>query len=54
MVKAHLLVIEDENDISRMLKIYFIGLGYVVDVAESSNPSSAGNTRWCWLPRALG
>ncbi len=31
--KARLLVVEDDNDISNMLKIYFGGLGYDVDVA---------------------
>jgi diguanylate cyclase (GGDEF)-like protein len=33
MGKARLLVVEDDNDISNMLKIYFSGLGYEVDVA---------------------
>ena len=33
MSKARLLVVEDDFDISNMLKIYFIGLGYEVDVA---------------------
>jgi PleD family two-component response regulator len=33
MGKARLLVVEDDNDISNMLKIYFGGLGYDVDVA---------------------
>jgi PleD family two-component response regulator len=33
MGKARLLVVEDDNDISNMLKIYFNGLGYDVDVA---------------------
>jgi len=33
MNKAHLLVVEDDRDISDMLKIYFSGLGYDVDVA---------------------
>ena len=33
MGKARLLVVEDDNDISYMLKIYFTGLGYDVDVA---------------------
>jgi diguanylate cyclase (GGDEF)-like protein len=33
MGKARLLVVEDDNDISNMLKIYFTGLGYDVDVA---------------------
>jgi PleD family two-component response regulator len=33
MGKARLLVVEDDNDISNMLKIYFSGLGYDVDVA---------------------
>jgi len=34
MGKARLLVVEDDNDISNMLKIYFSGLGYEVDVAQ--------------------
>lgn len=34
MGKARLLVVEDDNDISNMLKIYFSGLGYDVDVAS--------------------
>ena len=34
MGKARLLVVEDDNDISNMLKIYFGGLGYDVDVAS--------------------
>jgi PleD family two-component response regulator len=33
MGTARLLVIEDDNDIANMLKIYFSGLGYEVDVA---------------------
>jgi PleD family two-component response regulator len=33
MGKARLMIVEDDNDISNMLKIYFIGLGYDVDVA---------------------
>ncbi len=33
MGKARLLVVEDDTDISNMLKIYFSGLGYDVDVA---------------------
>ena len=33
MGKARLLVVEDDPDISNMLKIYFSGLGYDVDVA---------------------
>ena len=33
MGKARLLVVEDDGDIANMLKIYFGGLGYDVDVA---------------------
>lgn len=33
MGKARLLVVEDDHDISNMLRIYFNGLGYEVDVA---------------------
>jgi PleD family two-component response regulator len=33
MGRARLLVVEDDSDISNMLKIYFSGLGYDVDVA---------------------
>lgn len=33
MSKARLLVVEDDKDISDMLKIYFTGLGYDVEVA---------------------
>jgi len=33
MGKSRLLVVEDDNDISNMLKIYFTGLGYEVDVS---------------------
>jgi diguanylate cyclase (GGDEF)-like protein len=33
MGKSRLLVVEDDHDISNMLKIYFSGLGYDVDVA---------------------
>ncbi len=33
MGKARLLVVEDDFDISNMLKIYFSGMGYDVDVA---------------------
>ena len=33
MGKPRLLVVEDDHDISNMLKIYFSGLGYDVDVA---------------------
>ncbi|MCA1954664.1 MAG: response regulator, partial [Anaerolinea sp.] len=34
MGKARLLVVEDDPDISNMLRIYFAGLGYDVDVAQ--------------------
>ena len=34
MGKSRLLIVEDDNDISNMLKIYFYGLGYDVDVAQ--------------------
>jgi len=37
MGKARLLVVEDDNDISNMLKIYFNSLGYDVDVAPRGN-----------------
>lgn len=37
MGKARLLVVEDDSDISNMLKIYFSGLGYDVDVALRGN-----------------
>ena len=37
MGKARLLVVEDDPDISNMLKIYFSGLGYDVDVALRGN-----------------
>jgi PleD family two-component response regulator len=37
MGKARLLVVEDDFDISNMLKIYFTGLGYDVDVAPRGN-----------------
>jgi DNA-binding response OmpR family regulator len=33
MGKGRLLVVEDDHDISNMLKIYFTGLGYDVDIA---------------------
>jgi PleD family two-component response regulator len=33
MGKSRLLVVEDDNDISNMLKIFFSGLGFEVDVA---------------------
>src|SRR5512143_3141015 len=33
MGKSRLLVVEDDTDISNMLKIYFTGLGYDVDAA---------------------
>jgi diguanylate cyclase (GGDEF)-like protein len=33
MGKARLLIVEDDNDISNMLKIYFTGLGFDADVA---------------------
>lgn len=33
MGKARLLVVEDDHDIANMLRIYFSGLGYDVDVA---------------------
>jgi PleD family two-component response regulator len=33
MGKARLLIVEDDHDISNMLKIYFTGLGYEVDAA---------------------
>lgn len=34
MSKAHLLVVEDDFDIANMLRIYFTGLGYEIDVAS--------------------
>jgi len=34
MAKSRLLVVEDDTDISNMLKIYFSGLGYEVDIAQ--------------------
>jgi len=37
MGKARLLVVEDDHDISNMLKIYFSGLDYNVDVALRGN-----------------
>ena len=37
MGKARLLVVEDDRDISNMLKIYFSGLNYNVDVALRGN-----------------
>ncbi|MBT7989462.1 MAG: response regulator, partial [Anaerolineae bacterium] len=37
MGKARLLVVEDDPDISNMLKIYFGGLDYDVDVALRGN-----------------
>jgi CheY-like chemotaxis protein len=33
MNKARLLIVEDDNDISTMLRIYFTGLGFEVDTA---------------------
>lgn len=33
MNKARLLIVEDDHDISNMLRIYFSGLGYAVEVA---------------------
>jgi DNA-binding response OmpR family regulator len=33
MNKARLLIVEDDNDISNMLRIYFTGLGFEVDTA---------------------
>jgi DNA-binding response OmpR family regulator len=33
MGKARLMIVEDDNDISNMLKIYFTSLGYEVEVA---------------------
>ena len=33
MGKARLLIVEDDNDISNMLKIYFSGQGFEVDIA---------------------
>ena len=40
MGKARLLVVEDDIDIGNMLKIYFSGMEFDVDVA------SAGQRRW--------
>jgi DNA-binding response OmpR family regulator len=37
MGKSRLLVVEDDSDISNMLKIYFSGLGYDVDTAMRGN-----------------
>ena len=37
MGKPRLLVVEDDSDISNMLKIYFSGLGYDVDTAMRGN-----------------
>lgn len=33
MAKARLLIVEDDHDIANMLRIYFTGQGYAVDVA---------------------
>ena len=33
MAKSRILVVEDDNDISNMLRIYFTGQGYEVTVA---------------------
>jgi DNA-binding response OmpR family regulator len=33
MNKARLLIVEDDNDVSNMLRIYFTGLGFEVDTA---------------------
>lgn len=41
MGKARLLVVEDDNDISNMLRIYFSSLGYDVDVAPNGNDALA-------------
>lgn len=35
MKKGHLLVVEDESDIAEMLRMYFTGQGYEVDVAKN-------------------
>lgn len=37
MGKSRLLIVEDDKDISMMLKIYFSGQGYEVDTAERGN-----------------
>jgi PleD family two-component response regulator len=37
MGKARLLIVEDDFDISNMLRIYFTGQGYDVDVAQRGN-----------------
>ena len=34
MSNARLLVVEDDSDIANMLKIYFTGMHYEVDVAH--------------------
>ena len=34
MGKSRLLIVEDDNDIANMLKIYFSSLGYEADVAS--------------------
>ena len=44
MGKARLLITEDDVDISNMLKIYFSGLGYDVDVAMRGS-EALGKTR---------
>lgn len=37
MSKPYLLIVDDDIDISNMLKIYYSGLGYETDVAHSGN-----------------
>ncbi len=41
MAKGRILVVEDDFDISNMLKIYFTGLGYEVQVAPRGNDALA-------------
>ena len=37
MTNARLMIVEDDADISNMLRIYFSSLGYSVDVAPNGN-----------------
>lgn len=45
MTKGHILVVEDEFDIAKMLDIYFRGQGFTVDVAHKGHDALAATRK---------
>lgn len=49
MSKARLLIVEDDNDIATMLRIYFASQGYEVDVAARGSEALEKPARICLI-----